>query len=380
MLAKFSVKNFKSFEKELVFDLSQTEDYDFNKKCIKNGIANKAIIYGYNGVGKSNLALAVMDIVINLTDKEKSSEHYSNYLNANSTEQIAEFSYTFIFNKDKIEYNYGKNSYENIVHERLSINNKKIICCDKRTGKLSVNLEGTETFIKNITGIKSLEISILKGIKSNAVLSNKDANVKIFNKLMEYVNNMLLFWNLDTRTYLGYKNGNTNIMDYIIRNEKFDEFSNFLEKTKLGFGLKYLKYENGPKGYRFYYDYPKKHKINKIDFWDSCSSGTKSLVLLYYWLFARNAESKPSFVFIDEFDAFYHFELSKFVVEKLKEISCQVILTTHNTSIMNNDILRPDCYFFMYNEKIKSLVSSTNKELRFVHDIEKMYKAGAFNG
>jgi len=378
MLAKFSVKNFKSFEKELVFDLSQTKDYDFNKKCIKNGIANKAIIYGYNAVGKSNLALAVMDIIAHLTDKNKSSDHYSNYLNVHSAEQIAEFSYTFIFNKDKVEYNYGKRSYEDIVYENLSINDKKIICCDKRTGKLSVNLEGAETFIKNMTGIKSLEISILRVIKSNAVLSNKDANVKIFNKLIEYVNNMLLFWNLDTRKYLGYKTGKTNIMDYIIKNKKFKEFGNFLKSANLELNLKYLKYENDPNGYLPYYDYPKRHKI---DFWDFCSSGTKSLVLFYYWLqFVKTNENKPSFVFIDEFDAFYHFELSKFVVEKLKEISCQVILTTHNTSIMSNDILRPDCYFFMYNEKIKSLVNSTDKELRFAHDIEKMYKAGAFNG
>jgi len=379
MLSKFSVKNFKSFEKKLVFDLSQTKDYDFNKECVRNGTVNKAIIYGYNGIGKSNLALAVMDIIVNLTtDKKTSIEHYNNYLNAHSDEQIAEFSYTFIFDKDKVEYNYGKHSYENIVYENLLINGKKIICYDNRTEKLSVNFEGTEIFIKNIMETKSPKTSLLKYIKLHGNLSNNDANVKIFNKLMEYANNMLLFWNLDTRKYLGYKTGSTNIMDYIIKNKKIDEFSNFLKEAKLGLNLRYLKYENDPNGYRLYYNYPKRHKI---DFWDFCSSGTKSLVLFYYWLqFAKNDKNKPSLVFIDEFDAFYHFELSRFVVEKLKEISCQVILTTHNTSIISNDILRPDCYFFMYNGKIKSFVNSTNKELRSEHDIERMYKAGAFDG
>ena len=84
-------------------------------------------------------------------------------------------------------------------------------------------------------------------------------------------------------------------------------------------------------------------------------------------------------MFIDEFDAFYHHDLSKMIVETLKEIGVQFILTTHNTSILSNDLLRPDCYFLLNKKKIKSLSNSTDKELREAHNIEKMYKAGAFN-
>ena len=67
------------------------------------------------------------------------------------------------------------------------------------------------------------------------------------------------------------------------------------------------------------------------------------------------------------------------VVERLKETGVQFILTTHNTSIISNDLLRPDCYFLMNKTKINSLSKSTEKELREAHNIEKMYKAGAFN-
>ena len=56
------------------------------------------------------------------------------------------------------------------------------------------------------------------------------------------------------------------------------------------------------------------------------------------------------------------------------------ILTTHNTSIMSNEILRPDCYFIMKNDSIKPLSKTTMKELREAHNLEKMYKAGVFNG
>ena len=84
-------------------------------------------------------------------------------------------------------------------------------------------------------------------------------------------------------------------------------------------------------------------------------------------------------LFFDEFDAFYHHDLSRMIIEKLKDTGIQFILTTHNTSIITNDLLRPDCYFLMNKKKIQSLSQSTEKELREAHNIEKMYKAGAFN-
>ena len=108
------------------------------------------------------------------------------------------------------------------------------------------------------------------------------------------------------------------------------------------------------------------------------STGTSALTLFYCW-YQRIRKNEVSFLFIDEFDAFYHHDLSKMIVETLKEIGVQFILTTHNTSILSNDLLRPDCYFLMNKKKIKSLSNSTDKELREAHNIEKMYKAGAFN-
>jgi AAA15 family ATPase/GTPase len=82
MLRKFKVSNFKSFEKDFELDLTQVNGYEFNKNAIHNGIVNHAIIYGQNGVGKSNLALAIFDIIGHLTDKERNEAAYKNYQNA----------------------------------------------------------------------------------------------------------------------------------------------------------------------------------------------------------------------------------------------------------------------------------------------------------
>lgn len=87
------------------------------------------------------------------------------------------------------------------------------------------------------------------------------------------------------------------------------------------------------------------------------------------------------FVFIDEFDAFYHYELSESVQKRLRRISdVQVFTTTHNTDLMSNDLLRPDCYFLLENNSINAISELTEKELRQAHNLQKMYKAGAFNG
>jgi AAA15 family ATPase/GTPase len=63
MLCFYSVKNYRGFKDTLTLDLASS-NYEFNQECIHDGYAHKALIYGYNGVGKSNFSLAIMDIVI----------------------------------------------------------------------------------------------------------------------------------------------------------------------------------------------------------------------------------------------------------------------------------------------------------------------------
>lgn len=88
--------------------------------------------------------------------------------------------------------------------------------------------------------------------------------------------------------------------------------------------------------------------------------------------------NEASFVFIDEFDAFYHFRLAFEVCKRLFSLDCQMFTSSHNTYLMTNDLLRPDCNFILNNNKIKCLADCTDKELRFGHNIEKIYRAGAF--
>ena len=90
-------------------------------------------------------------------------------------------------------------------------------------------------------------------------------------------------------------------------------------------------------------------------------------------------DKKPiSFVYVDEFDAFYHYQLSYEVCKRLFGMKGQIFLSSHNTTLMTNDLLRPDCYFVLKNNKIKSLDKCTEKELAEANNLERLYRGGAF--
>ena len=104
MLKRFEVENFKGFKERLIFDL-QAREYEFNKNLVVNGIVNKGIIYGKNGIGKSNLGIALFDIVLHLTDKERMNPIYlTEYLNLDSEKPYTEIKYIFMLGDDEVIY------------------------------------------------------------------------------------------------------------------------------------------------------------------------------------------------------------------------------------------------------------------------------------
>ena len=125
MLTKFQVKNFKKFNDNLVFDLSKKGDYDFNEEVIRNNNINFALIYGSNGSGKSNLGLAIFDILFHITDYSMPNHLYQDYLYGNGIlENSAEFIYNLLLDSYNIEYRYIKRDKNNLIEEELKVNNE----------------------------------------------------------------------------------------------------------------------------------------------------------------------------------------------------------------------------------------------------------------
>jgi AAA15 family ATPase/GTPase len=369
MLAKFKVSNFKSFNKDFLLDLTETNGYNFNSECIKNGIVNNILVYGHNGVGKSNLGLALFDIIEHLTDQNKNEKEYEIYLNAYNDSKYAEFYYEFLINSDKVIYEYKKADYKTIIYEKFSINGEDLVILDRNeSNNAIIKFQGTETLK---TTIDNQELSVLKYIRNNSILEENSVNTT-FNNFFKFIDGMLFFRSLRNNMYLGLELGGRNALEDIVEKNNVKDFEQFLNEAGIECKLKAVE-ELDKKIIAFDFE------DTYIPFEKACSHGTWALTLFYFWFQRIKEKSKVSFVFIDEFDAFYHHELSALIVKELKNIGVQFALTTHNTSIITNDLLRPDCYFLMNKNVIRSLSKSTSKELREAHNIEKMYKAGSFN-
>ena len=371
MLKRFSVTNFKNFKTKTVLELDKPANYEFNNEVINNGIVSKGIIYGINGSGKSNLALAIFDIVLHLTDKEKTLDKYQLYLSLDSKKTEADFEYVFEFNGIEVVYQYSKINPSTLIYEKLFISGQEVLNYDfsRKTGYTS--LKGTETLqLTSSLSTDTDRISRVKYIKSNAILNDTLEN-KAFVSFVNFVDNMLMFYSLDQNRYQGLCVGSDSYTQGIVKEGKEKEFERFLKKQGVDYELIGVE-TNGTK------ELYCKFKNASVPFHSIASTGTRSLALFYYWYIKM---SSASFVYIDEYDAFYHFELSQNLVEIIKQLpDTQVFMSTHNTDLISNDILRPDAYFLIKENKINSFDKLSEKELRRAHNIQKMYKAGSFNG
>lgn len=364
MLVKFAVKNYRGFKDRIEIDLSKHASYDFNEFVIKDEIIKNGIIYGPNGSGKSNFSLALFDIVYHLSHTWKKTDYYVNFINANRLSESVDFEYTFKFDEDILFYSYSKNATGVLLQEKLVVNNKQIF--ERKPDYFFIAEEFPmedglkENFKHNVNNI-----SVVNFLLTSFPLQKNNPLIK----LQTFANSMLWFRNLEVREFIGLElSGNALLDEYIIKNNLVKDFSDFLYQIS---NQKFDFIEPNPADHYLFCNY----NGNKIQFDYIISTGTSSLRLLYFWIKRMN---DSSFVFIDEFDAYYHFELSYAVCKYLFSLNCQVFLSSHNTYLMTNDLLRPDCNFIINDNKIKSLNNCTDKDLKFGHNIEKLYRGNTF--
>lgn len=364
MIKKFSVKNFKNFGKEVELDFSKVRDYEFNKNLIRNNLMNKLVIYGANNSGKSNLGAAIMDITCHLTDnKNNTNLIYSNYINGNTIDDFIEFKYEFVFGVKTLSYIYTKNSEMKLLTEELKENDNLIFKYNYKSNKVQNNIKEAETI--NIDK-RNQDMSILKYIYNNTLYWEEDSALKL---LMNFVNNMLWFRSLRSNEFMGIMANNESLHDFIINNNYLTKFESFLKKCGQNYNLVEINdLDKRVIGVKY------KNTVARFDL--VASTGTLSLWLFFYWM---NKTDKISFIYLDEFDAFYHYELSAYILKYVNsKNNFQSILTTHNISLIDNELMRPDSYLILQDGKIESFADSTKKIIRQTHNLEKMMRGGEF--
>ena len=275
-----------------------------------------------------------------------------------------DFEYTFKFDDQTIEYKYSKNVFGVLVKEALFVDGVSVFKRRIDTLELDEKQFPINPDAKRNLQMNANSISIVNYLLTSYPLAKDHYLIRMRN----FVDSMLWFRCLKVNECMGFDNMVTILDEYIIKNRLVKNFADFLRKIS---------------GQKF--EFVQSRTTDKILFCKIgngviafdliASTGTQSLKLLYFWLKKMN---EASFVFIDEFDAFYHFKLAFEVCKQLFNLNCQVFTSSHNTYLMTNDLLRPDCNFILQNNKIKPLHACTEKELRFGHNIEKLFRAGAF--
>lgn len=344
---KIFCKNYKNFKDTLSLDFTDVRDYKFNENCVKNGIINKMIVYGRNAEGKSNLGTALYDIYYNAIGSYMTS-YFRNerimYKNADAgSDDLIEFYYSFILNSQIVDYHYSKSDSVRVVSEKFELDNKIIYEYDILKG--FSNFENVE-----LIGASDLNwdkfINVSQDTLSSEWISGDEDDIGFTTALRYIIFNTIQqensIINLLQQFIKGFKFSTaTPRMVRPIRSFDKEAISNF-EKFLNNYGIKCeLVVKKKPDGeFGLYF----KHK-KPLDFLSNISSGMEALTR-FYWNYMY--KFKPTLIYMDEFDAFYHYELSENIVKMLEdEFDCQVILTTHNTSLLSNTIMRPDCFFIL---------------------------------
>ena len=376
MLRRFEVENFRGFQDRIVLDLTAGR-YDFNPQVESEGLVKNAIVYGRNGSGKSSLGAALFDIILHLTDKDSMpAEMMVPYRNLDNLDKDVLFRYEFQFGHDRVIYEYAKRDSRDLVWERLSLNAECLIDY--------VFFDSSRHFVaKSLVGDLNIDLddnklSVVKYIYRNTPTDR----VPVVAKLVRFCESMLWYRSLsDGNKYAGFTNGAAELNEILYASGKLKVFQTFLRENGVSYELLFRPVQG--KHVLFV-----RFRDAEAPFPTVASTGTMALYLFFVW--SISALPKVSLLFIDEFDAFLHYESSAAIVRRLNEVkTAQTFLTTHNTSLMNNELTRPDCCFLLSDEEdgaggsriqIKSLANSTEREVRRVHNLEKMYRNGVFNG
>ncbi len=368
MLKLFEVSGYKNFDKKITLDFSDVHDYQFNTECINDGLLGKILIYGKNAIGKSNFCKALHDVYQHIQYAQPD-EYDPTYLNVDSKNDYAEFRYVLWLDKHTVEYTYRKTAYKKLVYEKVIINDKLLFVVDKRNPQ-DMQIAGLEELAPSLN--KSFADFEQVDCALNYVVANTPLN---YLDPLKQAYDFLRLSYLDCTSESLKRTGRFFSAQIVDHPEILPALQEFLCAAGICDTLAILEDPTGKKKLYFNTN-PEKPLL----FDDAASTGTKALCTFFYmYSFLSESELTGTFI-LDEFDAYYHYELSENIVRMSKSLkNMQVIFTTHNTTLMSNDLMRPDCLFILTKDGLTSLVNATTRELREGHNLAKLYMGGDFN-
>lgn len=438
MLIGFKLKNFRSFNELQHFSMIAGKTRNFNEHiCEKRGkkILKFSSIYGANASGKSNLILAIdlgkKMILSNVTgiisnqyfrfeknninkssyfeyELEKNGKLYSYGFEVNINKKIIDSEWLIdmtnpkeliIFEKDNINKTFRSDLKFNSKDDRDRFNickkdmedNNNIFFLSEMNRRIMFSKEKYDSF-QDFNNVFDFFINDLQVILPN---QNREIQFNYFSKFKDEIKPILFKLGLDITDLVEYNTTMDEIKeklkgDYSIFIEQFNKEFNKFKNSKANKFEATLRIENSIYTI-FYVENEQKLKVKVIkvihgdpdipfDTYEESDGTLRILELIDVLL------SDEKVYVIDEIDRSLHPSLTiKFIkcfLELLKEKNSQLIITTHESRLLNYNILRRDeIWFTEKNEKKATELYSLEQfkdDARFDRKIDKAYLDGRY--
>lgn len=375
MLTKVRMKNFKSFKNETTVDFLATKYSMLKDNNSKNGILKGCMFVGGNATGKTN-AIYAISMLLDLLFKNANINMLMNFCLFSKDKEM-EMEYSFLFDKDAIDYLLVFDRQGIVKKEQVKLNGQIVL---ERIG-LNARTLLTENQNYDQNDIDALTL-FLKSIYFNTKFTNFPALKKWF----DYMSSSVYFNAERQQALIGQAlsfnvNNKVNLIEFleaygVERINKFFKYFDFKQEIFYGnrnndplnqFGMKEL------------------FLIKKdINYWMPYvleSLGNKTLLSMLPGLL--QVVEKGGMFIVDEFSSAFHNELEELIVRYFMRESnnAQMFFVSHSTNLMKTTLLRPDqIYTVDFGKEGSTIKRVSSEQPRESQNMEKMYLSGVFGG
>ncbi|EJJ7133039.1 ATP-binding protein [Campylobacter jejuni] len=385
MLIEFRVENFLSIQDEQILSMMASKDNTFFDSHTngdkKSALLKSSVIYGANASGKSNIVKALQTmktIVISSANTQRGDKlPITPFLLGDEDDKPTKFEIIFIQNDTKYQYGFILNS-EKILEEWLltfdennteqnwfeRIYNKKEGRYNYSFGDQFLADEIYKQLWENSTRDNALFLSVaiqlnneqlkpvfdffnlkLQIANSNGWGNGKSITINEYKKDKELVNSFFKIADLDIEgVEIKTSDIDENSLPSNLQNIPQELKEKIIQEVKNIQNLKNVKILEDIS----FIHLSQKNQIKFLNFNDESDGTRKFFNIAGIWI---DSLKKGNILIIDELNTHLHPLMTKFLVnlfhnEDLNKSNAQLIFTTHDTSILNQDIFRRDQIWF----------------------------------
>lgn len=412
MLIQFSIKNYKSFKDEVVFSLNSSSIKEHSERNTfevgKFHLLKSAVIYGANASGKTNLFHAIFFMKRFVKNSSKNMQvnepiPYKPFLLSSETEsKPSEFEIIFIHEKIRYRYGFAVDSNE-VKAEWLfhTVKTRETPVFTRQSQKINLSKhtkKEKEIVSENLVRKNALFLSV--SAQFNGEISTKVVNW--FDKLKVLYANFDEIYEGFTREMASKENykavftkllkeADISIHSFDIKefnlpvNEMPEPLRDFVNNNKSTINLTNYKVNFNRKKYD---KNGKFIELTSLDMDSDESAGTRKFFNLLGPII--DTIQNGYVLFIDELDSRLHPKLVREILSlfnsKRNSKNAQIISTSHNTSVLEKNLLRRDQIWFVEKNRFEAsnlfslveYIMEDNKKVRNDASYESDYLKGKY--